>query len=417
MARGIGFRQPIPGYSSKPLLYPMFAYHYYLINPSVAFYKDSVNSFMPVCLIQGEFCAGQPYHSPATGGILGETMKTSDFDFALPEELIAQTPLENRDASRLLLLNRKTGKVQHRTFRDLPGILRPGGALILNESKVIPARLLGHKIPGGAAIEFLLLDRREENVWEIITRPGRKALPGARFSFGDGLLTGEILEVLPDGNRIARFEYEGEFYALLDQIGRMPLPHYITETLGDNRRYQTVYARENGSAAAPTAGLLFTPALLETLKEQGVGIGYVTLHVGLGTFRPVKAEEITDHHMHSERYTLPEDTATLIRETKARGGRVIAVGTTSCRTLESVAQDHGGEIVACSGATSLFLYPGSESRFQVLDGLLTNFHLPKSTLIMLVSAFAGYQHTMEAYRQAVQERYRFFSFGDAMLIL
>ncbi len=354
---------------------------------------------------------------PGHGQILGENMKTSDFDFALPEELIAQTPLENRDASRLLLLDRATGQVQHKSFRDLTQILRPGDTLILNDSKVIPARLLGHKIPGGAAIEFLLLDRREEDVWEIITRPGRKALPGARFSFGEGQLTGEILEVLPDGNRIARFSYQGEFYALLDQIGQIPLPHYITETLRDSQRYQTVYARQNGSAAAPTAGLHFTPTLLETLKKQGINIGTVTLHVGLGTFRPVKAEEIENHHMHFERYTLPEETAALIRQTKARGDRVIAVGTTSCRTLESVAQDHGGEVVACSGATNLFLYPGSKSRFQVLDGLLTNFHLPKSTLIMLVSAFAGYQHTMEAYHQAVQERYRFFSFGDAMLIL
>lgn len=344
-------------------------------------------------------------------------MKTSDFDFVLPEELIAQTPLENRDSSRLLLLNQKTGQVQHRNFCDLSQILRPGDALILNDSRVIPARLLGKKIPGGAAIEFLLLNPKEKDVWEIMTRPGRKALPGARFSFGEGRLIGEILEVLPDGNRTVRFEYEGEFYALLDQIGQMPLPHYITETLKDSGRYQTVYARENGSAAAPTAGLHFTPTLLETLKKQGVGIGYLTLHVGLGTFRPVKAEEITDHHMHWERYTLPKETADLIRETKARGGRVIAVGTTSCRTLESVAQDHGGEVVACCGATNLFLYPGGANQFQVLDGLLTNFHLPKSTLIMLVSAFAGYEHTMNAYRQAVQEGYRFFSFGDAMLIL
>ena len=372
---------------------------------------------MPVCRLLEGFCAGQPYQGPCNGLILGENMKTSDFDYNLPEELIAQTPLKDRDASRLLVLDRKTGEIQHKVFRDLPQILRPGDTLILNDSRVIPARLLGNKIPSGAAIEFLLLERREEDVWEIITRPGRKALPGTRFSFGDGRLVGEILEVLPDGNRIAKFSYQGEFYALLDQIGQIPLPHYITKKLEDRQRYQTVYARRNGSAAAPTAGLHFTPQLLETLKKQGVNIGTVTLHVGLGTFRPVKAEEIEQHHMHSERYTVPEETAALIRQTKKSGGRVIAVGTTSCRTLEAVAQDHGGEVVACSGSTNLFLYPGGKSRFQVLDGLITNFHLPKSTLIMLVSAFAGYEHTMEAYRVAVQERYRFYSFGDAMLIL
>lgn len=346
-------------------------------------------------------------------------MQTADFDFVLPPRLIAQTPLPDRAASRLLVLNRETGEVQHRLFREIPRLLRPGDAVILNDSRVIPARLLGQKIPGGAAIEFLLLEAKGENTWEIITRPGRKALPGARFSFGEGALVGEILEVLPDGNRMARFQYQGEFYALLDRIGLMPLPHYITEALGDNERYQTVYAREKGSAAAPTAGLHFTPELLAALEEMGVGVGFVTLHVGLGTFRPVKEKDITQHHMHAERYTVPPPTARLIHQTKARGGRVIAVGTTSCRTLESVAREHG-EVVACSGSTRLFLYPENRQdrrEFRVLDGLLTNFHLPQSTLLMLVSAFAGYSNTMEAYRQAVAEEYRFFSFGDAMLVL
>lgn len=307
----------------------------------------------------------------------------------------------------------------HHAFRELPSLLRPGDALILNNSRVLPARLLGNKLPGGAAIEFLLLEQKEADVWEIITRPGRKALPGARFSFGEGALLGEILEVLPDGNRIARLEYEGDFFALLDRIGEMPLPHYITETLEDRERYQTVYARENGSAAAPTAGLHFTPSLLEELKVNGIGIGFVTLHVGLGTFRPVKAEEIADHHMHAEPYSIPPETAQLIADTKARGGRVIGVGTTSCRTLESAAAQHGGKLIPCSGSTNLFLYPkhpDDRKEFAVLDGLITNFHLPQSTLIMLVSAFAGYRQTMEAYRVAVEEQYRFFSFGDAMFI-
>jgi len=344
-------------------------------------------------------------------------MQTSDFDYHLPEELIAQAPLEERDASRLLVLGRGSGEVDHRRFRQLPDILRPGDCLILNDSRVLPARLLGEKVPTGGAIEFLLLERREEYVWEILTRPGRKAVPGTKFSFGGGKLSGEILEVLPDGNRLVRFSCEGDLYAIIDEVGKMPLPHYITEELEDKERYQTVYAKEAGSAAAPTAGLHFTPELLDKLREQGVGIGFATLHVGLGTFRPVSDEKIEDHHMHTERYTLPEETAGLINDTKRAGGRVIAVGTTSCRTIEAIAQDNGGKVVACSGATELFLYPGSKSKFQVLDGLITNFHLPKSTLIMLVAAFAGFENTMEAYRQAVEERYRFFSFGDSMLII
>ena len=344
-------------------------------------------------------------------------MQTSDFDYNLPEELIAQTPLEKRDASRLLHLGRKTGAVNHSMFVNLPDILRSGDCLIMNDSRVLPARLLGEKIPSGGAIEFLLLERRGEDVWEILTRPGRKATAGAKFSFGGGKLVGEILEVLPDGNRLVRFSCEGDLIAVLDEVGQMPLPHYITEELEDKERYQTVYANEAGSAAAPTAGLHFTPELLDKLREKGVGIGFVTLHVGLGTFRPVSDENIENHHMHTERYTMSEETAKLINDTKASGGRVIAVGTTSCRTIEAIAQDNGGKILPCSGATELFLYPGSSSKFQILDGLITNFHLPKSTLIMLVAAFAGFENTMEAYRQAVQERYRFFSFGDSMLIL
>ena len=343
-------------------------------------------------------------------------MKTSDFDYHLPEELIAQTPLARRDSSRLLCLNRETGAVDHRKFTDLADILNPGDCLILNDSRVLPARLLGEKIPTGGAIEFLLLERREdEHTWEILTRPGRKATVGAKFSFGGGKLVGEILEVLPEGNRLVRFSSEGDIYKVIDEVGNMPLPHYITEELADKERYQTVYAREAGSAAAPTAGLHFTPELLDRLREKGVGIGFVTLHVGLGTFRPVSEGKVEDHHMHTERYTMPDETALLINQTKAAGRRVIAVGTTSCRTIEAIAQDHGG-VVPCSGATALFLYPGGESRFRVLDGLITNFHLPKSTLIMLVAAFAGYENTMGAYRQAVEARYRFFSFGDSMAI-
>lgn len=340
-------------------------------------------------------------------------MKTSDFYFDLPPELIAQTPLEKRDDSRLFCLNRTGGNFTHRSFRDLPEILKPGDLLVLNDSRVLPARLLGRKIPTGAAIEFLLLERKAEDLWEILVRPGRKAPVGARFSFGEGLLTGEIAQILDDGGRLARFTYRGNFYETLDQIGQMPLPPYITEKLTDKERYQTVYSRETGSAAAPTAGLHFTPELLEQLRQKGVKTTFVTLHVGLGTFRPVKVSDIEKHKMHSEHYYLPEKTARLINTTKQNGGRVIAVGTTSCRTVESVARN--GEIKESDGCTDIFITPGYE--FRVLDGLITNFHLPESTLIMLVSAFAGYENTMRAYRAAVAERYRFFSFGDAMLIL
>lgn len=341
-------------------------------------------------------------------------MLKSDFYFDLPEELIAQVPIEKRDDSRLLCLSRKSGEVRHHRFYELPDLLLPGDLLVLNDSRVLPARLLGRKLPGGAAIEFLLLERKGTDLWEILVKPGRKAPVGARFSFGDGLLTGEIMELLEGGNRLARFQYDGNFYELLDRIGKMPLPPYITESLGDNGRYQTVYAQEKGSAAAPTAGLHFTPELFGRLKQNGVNTAFITLHVGLGTFRPVKAENILDHKMHAEHYYLPQETADAINGTKARGGRVIAVGTTSCRTLESVAANHSGEIRAGEGRTDIFITPGYE--FRAIDGLITNFHLPESTLIMLVCAFAGYEHTMEAYRKAVEERYSFFSFGDAMLI-
>lgn len=341
-------------------------------------------------------------------------MKTSDFFYDLPQELIAQTPLEPRDASRMLCLDRQTGGIDHRDFRDLPDLLNPGDLLVLNDSRVLPARLFGVKVPTGAAIQFLLLERRSADCWEVLVKPGRRAKPGVRVQFGEGVLEAEILDVLEGGNRLVRFDCQGEFYSVLEQVGNMPLPHYITEQLTDNERYQTVYARETGSAAAPTAGLHFTPSLLEQLGEMGVGTAFVTLHVGLGTFRPVKAESITDHKMHSEHYHMPAETAKAIHCAKAAGGRVIAVGTTSCRTLESVWQKEG-EIVESDGYTDIFLYPGC--KFGVLDGLITNFHLPESTLIMLVSAFAGYEHTMAAYSEAVRRHYRFYSFGDAMLIL
>ena len=341
-------------------------------------------------------------------------MRTSDFWYDLPQERIAQTPIEPRDHSRLLCMDRKPGECVHRHFYEIQNLLRPGDLLVMNDSRVIPARLLGEKEGSGGAMEFLLLEQKGKDEWETLVRPGRKAKLGARFVFGGGLLKAEIAEVLPDGNRIARFEYQGDFFHVLDLVGQMPLPHYITEELKDKERYQTVYARENGSAAAPTAGLHFTRDLLAVLEAKGIGTAYVTLHVGLGTFRPVKAEEITDHHMHTERYFIPEETARKISDTKAAGGRVIAVGTTSCRTLESAAAAYG-EIRPCSGATDIFIYPGF--RFQVLDGLITNFHLPESTLIMLVSAFAGYEHTMAAYRLAVEEGYRFYSLGDAMFMI
>ncbi len=342
-------------------------------------------------------------------------MKTSDFYYELPQELIAQTPIEPRDHSRLMQVSRFSGAVTHRHFYDLPDLLEEGDLLVVNDSKVLPARLYGQKTDTGAAAEFLLLEQKENDCWEVLVKPGRKLREGARVSFGGGLLTAEIITVKPDGNRIARFSCAGSIFSALEKIGEMPLPHYITEKLADRDRYQTVYARELGSAAAPTAGLHFTPALMDKLRAKGVNFGYVTLHVGLGTFRPVKAEEITDHHMHAEHYELPPETADLINRTKAAGRRVIAVGTTSCRTLESVASLHGGKIVPAEGYTDIFIYPGYQ--FKVLDGLITNFHLPESTLIMLVSAFMGYEHTMAAYREAVAERYRFFSFGDAMAIL
>lgn len=341
-------------------------------------------------------------------------MKTSDFFYDLPPESIAQHPANPRDSSRLLVLRRDSGALTHDIFRNIGAYLRPGDCLILNNTRVLPARLYGIKEDTGARVEFLLLTQKSEGVWECLAGPGKKAKPGAAFRFGEGLLRGEVLEVLENGNRLVRFMQEGSFFAVLDRIGEMPLPHYITETLDDASRYNTVYAKENGSAAAPTAGLHFTPELLTQLHGQGIGIGYVTLHVGLGTFRPVKTEHIEQHQMHAEHYHVPPETAELIRQTKQRGGRVIAVGTTSCRTLESVMQTYGA-MRTCEGWTDIFLYPGCE--FKCIDALLTNFHLPESTLIMLVSAFCGRENTMNAYETAVQEGYRFYSFGDAMLIV
>ena len=340
-------------------------------------------------------------------------MKRQDFYYDLPQELIAQEPLEPRDHSRLLVLDRKTGQREDRHFYDIEDLLQPGDCLILNDSRVLPARLYGNRKETGAAVELLLLNPRGHDIWEVLAGPGRKARPGDVLTFGGGLLEAEVLEILEGGNRLVKFRYEGNFYALLEEIGQMPLPHYITHELRDTERYQTVYSRELGSAAAPTAGLHFTPELLERLKNKGVSIGFVTLHVGLGTFRPVKEENILDHKMHSEHYELSEETAALINRTRAAGGRVFGVGTTSCRTLESVGLTDG-VVKAAEGWTEIFIYPGYQ--FQVLDGLITNFHLPESTLIMLVSAFAGHELTMETYRYAVEQRYRFFSFGDAMLI-
>ena len=340
-------------------------------------------------------------------------MKTSDFFYELPPELIAQEPLERRDSSRLMVLDKTTGSVEHRHFYDIVEMLRPGDALILNDTRVIPARLYGAKEGTGGAIEFLLLTKHSLDTWEVILRPGRRAKPGARFVFGNGELKAEVIDVINDGNRLVRFEYEGVFENVLDRLGEMPLPPYITKKLEDKNRYQTVYARHDGSAAAPTAGLHFTPELLDKIKQKGVNIGYVTLHVGLGTFRPVKAEEITDHKMHSEFYILPEETAELVNRTKAAGGRVISVGTTATRTLETAGMN-GLPLKAATGWTDIFIYPGRE--FHVIDGLITNFHLPESTLIMLVSALAGRENVLNAYRIAVEEKYRFFSFGDAMFI-
>ena len=340
-------------------------------------------------------------------------MKTHDFYFDLPQELIAQTPIEKRDESRLLVLDKETGAWQHKHFFDLPDFLRPGDCLILNDSRVLPARLLGRRLPGGGACEVLLLIDKGEKTWECIVRPGKHLRQGARVSFGDGELTATVTEVLPDGNRLVRFDYEGIFLEVLDRLGKMPLPPYIKEELQDRERYQTVYSKVVGSAAAPTAGLHFTPELLEKIRAMGVGIGYVTLHVGLGTFRPVKEDEITNHAMHSEYCTVPAETAALINETKRHGGRVICVGTTSCRTVESWAKEDG-TMEPSAGWTNIYIYPGY--KFKVLDGLVTNFHLPESTLIMLVSALAGRENILAAYAEAVKERYRFFSFGDEMFI-
>lgn len=338
----------------------------------------------------------------------------SDFYYDLPEELIAQTPVEPRSASRMMCVDRRTGEVSHDRFYNLCGHLREGDLLVMNDSRVIPARLYGEKIGNGTFIEFLLLEQKGDKVWEIICRPGKKVKVGTRFSFGGGRLTAEVTEVKDDGNRIVRFECEGNFFTALDDVGQMPLPPYITAKLENKERYQTVYSRELGSAAAPTAGLHFTPELIDKLHEMGVKTAFVTLHVGLGTFRPVKEDNVLDHKMHSEHYYLPKETADLINETKAKGGRVIAVGTTSCRTLESVASFYN-EIAEHEGYTDIFIYPGY--KFKCIDGLITNFHLPESTLIMLVSAFMGYDNTMNAYKKAVEEKYRFFSFGDSMCIL
>ena len=340
-------------------------------------------------------------------------MKTSDFNYELPPELIAQTPIQRRDASRLLVLDKNTGAWQHRHFYDLPEYLRPGDCLILNNSRVLPARLLGHRLPGGGACEVLLLIDRGQKTWECLVRPGKRMRTGAKLSFGDGELTAEVVEELPGGNRLVRFDYEGIFLEVLEKLGKMPLPPYIKEELQDQERYQTVYSRVNGSAAAPTAGLHFTQELLDRVTAMDVKIGYVTLHVGLGTFRPVKEDEIEGHEMHSEYCIIPQETADLINETRKNGGRVICVGTTSCRTIESWAAEDG-TMTASAGWTDIFIYPGY--RFKVMDALITNFHLPESTLIMLVSALAGREHILAAYREAVREKYRFFSFGDAMFI-
>ncbi|MDR0531946.1 MAG: tRNA preQ1(34) S-adenosylmethionine ribosyltransferase-isomerase QueA [Oscillospiraceae bacterium] len=339
-------------------------------------------------------------------------MNTSDFYYALPPERIAQTPAEPRDSARMMVLRRGGGEILHDVFRNIGHYLKPGDALILNDTKVLPARLHATKEGTGARVEFLLLRPLEQNLWECLAGPGKKAKPGDRFVFGQRM-RGVVMEALPNGNRTVQFFCEGSFYEALDEIGEMPLPHYITQPLDDATKYQTVYARENGSAAAPTAGLHFTPELLERLRGQGVLVGFVTLHVGLGTFRPVKARRIEDHEMHSEHYSVPEATAALINATRARGGRVISVGTTCCRTLEAVMRDHG-TMLACEGWTDIFIYPGYP--FRCVDALLTNFHLPESTLIMLVSAFYGREKTLAAYETAVREGYRFYSFGDCMLV-
>lgn len=345
--------------------------------------------------------------------ILKITMKKSDFYYDLPKELIAQHPVEPRDHSRLMVIDKVTGEIYHKHFYDIIDELNEGDCLIVNNTRVLPARMFGVKEETGAVVEFLLLTNKGDDVWETITGPGKRAKTGTKFSFGDGKLKCEITDVLENGNRLAKFYYEGNFYNILEEIGQMPLPPYITEKLENGERYQTVYSKELGSAAAPTAGLHFTDELLERIKAKGVNIGYVTLHVGLGTFRPVKADDITQHHMHSEHYWLPKETADLINKTKSEGKRVIGVGTTSCRTLESVAT-FNGKIEEAEGWTDIFIYPGY--KFKCIDALITNFHLPESTLIMLVSALCGYENTMNFYNEAVKEKYRFFSFGDATFL-
>ena len=340
-------------------------------------------------------------------------MKTADFDYELPQELIAQDPLEQRDSSRLLILDKKTGERTHRIFHDIIDYLHEGDCLVINNTKVIPARLIGEREGTGGKVEVLLLKRKTDNVWETLVKPGKKARPGMRLSFGGGLLHAEVQEVVDEGNRLIRFEYEGIFEEILDQLGQMPLPPYITHQLKDKNRYQTVYAKYEGSAAAPTAGLHFTEELLQKIQEKGVKIARVTLHVGLGTFRPVKVDDVTQHHMHTEFYHVSQEAADIINETKKQGGREICVGTTSCRTIESAA-DGQGVVQATEGDTDIFIYPGYQ--FKVLDCLITNFHLPESTLLMLVSALAGKENIMAAYKEAVEMKYRFFSFGDAMFI-
>lgn len=340
-------------------------------------------------------------------------MRKEDFNFDLPEELIAQDPLEDRSSSRLLVLDKETGKTEHHVFREIIDYLEAGDCLVINDTKVIPARLIGSKIGTDAKIEVLLLKRKENDVWETLVKPGKKAKIGTRISFGDGLLVGEVVDIVEEGNRLIHFKYEGIFEEILDRLGQMPLPPYITHQLEDKNRYQTVYAKHSGSAAAPTAGLHFTPELLKKIEEKGVQIARVTLHVGLGTFRPVKVDNILEHHMHSEFYQIEEEAAEKINTAKANGKRVIAVGTTSCRTIESAAKEDG-TIAPVSGWTDIFIYPGYQ--FKVLDCLITNFHLPESTLVMLVSALAGREHVLNAYEEAIKERYRFFSFGDAMFI-
>ena len=337
-------------------------------------------------------------------------MKTSDFYFDLPKELIAQDPLEDRASSRLLMVDKNTGETKHEIFRNIVDYLYPGDCLVLNNTKVLPARLLGVKEDTGAAVEVLLLKRRDKDVWETLVKPGKKMRPGAKVVFGDGRLRAEVMDVVEEGNRLVRFAYEGIFEEVLDSLGEMPLPPYITHKLQDKNRYQTVYAKYDGSAAAPTAGLHFTRELLDQIEKKGVKLAYVTLHVGLGTFRPVKADDISEHHMHSEYYQITKEAAETINETKENGGRIICVGTTSCRTIESAA-DENGRLTECCGNTEIFIYPGYQ--FKVLDCLITNFHLPESTLVMLVSALAGREHVLCAYEEAVREKYRFFSFGDA----